>query len=52
MDITALETDFVTHKTPNNTHLMFYEKHPKCMTSFGGHFGILPIKKVAVWQLS
>ena len=49
MDIIALETDSVTPKTPDNTHLMFYEKqkHPKCMTSFGVHFGILPIKKVA-----
>ena len=40
MDIIALETDSVTPKTPDNTHLMFYEKHPKCMTSFGVHFGI------------
>ena len=27
MGIIALETDSVTHKTPDNTHLMFYEKH-------------------------
>ena len=27
MDIIALETDYVTPKTPDNTHLMFYEKH-------------------------
>ena len=27
MDIIALETDSVTPKTPDNTHLMFYEKH-------------------------
>ena len=50
MDMIALEKDSVTPKTPDNTHLMFYEKHkkhPKCMTSFGVHFEILPIKKVA-----
>ena len=47
MDIIALETDSVTPKTPDNSHLMFYEKHLKCMTSFSGHLGILPIKKVA-----
>ena len=27
MDIIALETDSVTPKTPDYTHLMFYEKH-------------------------
>ena len=27
MDIIALETDSVTTKTPDNTHLLFYEKH-------------------------
>ena len=27
MDIIAHETDSVTPKTPDNTHLMFYEKH-------------------------
>ena len=50
MGIIALETDSVTPKTPDNTHLMFYEKHkkkhPKCMTSFGVHFGILPKKRL------
>ena len=27
MDIIVLEMDSVTPKTPDNTHLMFYEKH-------------------------
>ena len=27
MDIIALEMDSVTPKTPDNIHLMFYEKH-------------------------
>ena len=47
MDIIALETDSVTPKTPDNTHLMFYEKHKNILIVFGVHFGILPIKKVA-----
>ena len=48
MGIIALETDSVTPKTPDNTQCFMKNiKHPKCMTSFGVHFGILPIKKVA-----
>ena len=57
MDIIALETDSLTSKAPDNMYhtLCFMKKHPKCMTSFGGLFGILPIKKrcllFPVWQL-
>ena len=58
MDIIALETASVTPKTPDNTHLMFYEKHKNilCMydviwrafLNFAYKKGCL---RLPVWQL-
>ena len=42
--------DYMTPKTPDNMYytycFMDTLNHPNCVTSFGGHFGILLIERV------